>query len=122
MTISKFAESKDKTKRDNSAIKISGAHFTPLLIGKAQLGLACNTQRELLLEELLLRGIAVDRKMSITKLKYILMNNEYPGDSDSWKLQNFFNPKLFNAPDWSKDVMQQSLEKLSVFRSTRVEE
>ena len=86
------------------------------------MGLVHNTQRELLLEELLLRGIAVDRKMPITKLKEILMKNEYPGDGDAWKLQKFFKPKLFNAPDWSKDVMQQSLEKLRVFRSTRVEE
>ena len=102
-------------------MRINGAHFTPLLSGKVQLGLVHNSQRELPLEELLLQGIEADRKMQTTKLKEILMKDEYPGNDDGWKMLKYFKPKLFSAPDWSKDVVAESLEKLRVLRSARVE-
>ena len=42
--IFKFAQSKDKSKCDNTIIKINGVYFTPLLIEKVKLGLVYNSQ------------------------------------------------------------------------------
>ena len=73
------------------------------------------------MEELFLRGIAVDQKELITKLKEHLMRNEHPGDGNSWKQQKHFKPKLLTAPDRSRDVVEVTLDKLSTLRSSRVE-
>ena len=86
--------------------------------GKAQLGKVSNAQRELFLKELRLRGAYVD---PMTKIKKNLMKNECPGNEVDWKWQTNFNPKLFTAPDWSKDDAEETLRKLDVLRCSRVE-
>ena len=43
VTISKFAQLKNKSKCDNTVIKISCMYFTPLLLGKVWLGLVYNS-------------------------------------------------------------------------------
>ena len=58
-----------------------GVHYTPLLEGKVQIGNVTNAQRALLIEELLLRGITINSKEKITKIKEILFKDEYPNDT-----------------------------------------
>ena len=65
----KYLETKDKTKRDNAAMQITGVNDTPMMEGKVQIGNVHNDQRELLIEELYLRGITVDPKEKITEIK-----------------------------------------------------
>lgn len=68
-TAHKCLETKDKTKRGNAAMQTTGANCAPMMEGKVQIGNAHNNQRELLIEELRLRGITVDPKEKITEIK-----------------------------------------------------
>ena len=87
-----------------------------------QLGKVHNVQRDSLLEELCLRGIIVDPKEKLTVLKQVLMKNEHPDNDDDWKTEKFFKPMLFAAPDWSKDVVDETFKQLDVLRRSRLEE
>lgn len=119
-TVSTFNASKDKDKRPNNAMEVDGVQYTPLLLGKVQLGNVTNVQRELIIEELLIRGISVDTKEKITKMKELLVNNEFP-NTLNWKKEKFFTPKLFTAPDWSRDVVDETMTKLNELRRLRTE-
>ena len=88
-----------------------GVYYTPLLEGKVQIGNVINAQHALLIEELLLRGITVDSKEKITKIKEILLKDEYPNDT-KWKEKKFFMPKLLTTLDWSRDIVEDTLKKL----------
>ena len=59
-TIQRFVDSKDKTKCPHKAMVATGVDHTPLLLGKVQLDSIHNDQRELLIEELHVRGTHVD--------------------------------------------------------------
>ena len=75
-TLSKFVSGKDKEKRQNTSMMIKGVSCTLLVLGKVQIGTIHNDQRELLIEELFLRGIVVDPKEKIKALKEKITSNE----------------------------------------------
>ena len=63
-------------------MRISGAEHMPLLLGQAQIGTMRSSQQELLIEELLMRGLTVNPKELITRLKKMLVDNEHPEKTD----------------------------------------
>ena len=48
---------------------ITSIEYTPLLLGQVQISTMHSSQRELLVEELIMRGINSESKEQITKLK-----------------------------------------------------
>ena len=79
-------------------MRISSIHCAPLLQGKVQLDLVTNSQEELLIEELLLRGIAAHLKTKIAQLKQLLAENEHSNESDT-NAKKFFSSWLLAASD-----------------------
>ena len=71
-------------------MKVSGVHRTLLLLGKVQLGTSHNDHRELIVEELFLRGIKVDSKALITEMKNSLIENEHPNKETDAVTKKFF--------------------------------
>jgi hypothetical protein len=118
-TLQKYSNLMNKEKRDNTAMQVKGVHYTPLILGKVQLGKITNAQRELLIEELKMRNITVSRNELITKMKAMLIADEHPNTSDE-KLKKFFFPKLLTAADWSKDNLEATLVKIEELRSCRL--
>ena len=114
-TVHKFESRKNVTKRPNNAMMTRGVHYIPLLGGKVQIGNVTNAQCALLIEELLLHSITVDSKKKITKIKEILLKDEYPNNT-KWKKKKFFMPKLLTAPDWSRNIVEDMLKKLEDIR------
>ena len=88
------AQLKDKQRRSNVSVRITGAERVPLLLGKTQLGTAHNDQRELLLEKLALRRIDAYKKENITSLKKMLMENECPNTTTDPNHKKCFLPKF----------------------------
>ena len=88
----------NKTKQPNASVRIAGANFTPLLVGKVQIGTITNIQRELIIEELFLRGMVVERKELIAKMKQLLVEHEHPNAKCEMTKKCFF-PKLLAASD-----------------------
>ena len=74
-------------------MNITSADFTPLLVGKVKIGLITNVQRHFIIEELLFRGVIVERKEKITKLKSLLVEHENPKIKCELTKKLFF-PKL----------------------------
>ena len=72
-TVDNYIQSKDIAHRPNASMNITRADCAPFLPGKAQLRTIYNNQRELLLKELALRGIFVDRKEKIRNAKLLLI-------------------------------------------------
>ena len=97
-------------------MKVSGVTYTPLLLGQVQIGTITNAQRELMIEELYLRGIVVGRKELITKMKSMLVQHEYP-NLKCKAMKKYFFPKLLTASNWSKDVVDVTLLKINEMRS-----
>ena len=93
-TIQRFIDSKDKTKRPNKAMVATGIDYTPLLLGKVQLGSIHNDQRELLIEELHVWGTRVDRKERITVLKKLLIDDECKNSSIDPSQRKGFMPRF----------------------------
>lgn len=85
-------------KRENSTMKISGIHFTPLLVGKVQIGTIHNIKRDLLIKELRLWNIDVDPNENITGLKKVI-EVEYAGKNVSAEDKKYFTPKLLTTSD-----------------------
>ena len=56
---------------------ITGIEYTPLLLGQVQISTIHSSQRELLVKELIMRGINSEPKEQITKLKQKLINNKH---------------------------------------------
>ena len=71
-----FTSSKAKEKRSSASMKVRGIDFTHLLLGEVQLGGTHNLQRELLTEELFLRGVVAPSNEKITVLKQCLLADE----------------------------------------------
>ena len=67
--VQKYYERKDIKKIANATMKIIGIYFTPLLLGKVQIGTIHNTQHDLFIEELCLQNIETDPKEKNTQLK-----------------------------------------------------
>jgi len=84
-----------------------------------QIGKITNAHRELLIEELYLRGIVVDKKELITRMKVMLINNKHPNSKNDEE-KKYFNPKFLTAADWSKDSLDVTLAKLRIIRSGRL--
>ena len=78
-------------------------------------------QHELLIEELHLRGITVDSKEKITEIKKQLINHKYTNTPCDTKDKKFFSPKLLTACEWSKDLINEMLEKIRTLRSDKNE-
>ena len=100
--MTKHAHSKDMMKRSNAPMKIAGVERAPLPLGQVQIGTAHSNQRELLIEELKLRGFAVDGKELIANMKKRLVEHEHPSTADP-KVKKHFYPKFLAAADWQKD-------------------
>ena len=105
-------------KRPNASMQITGVEYTPLLLGQVQIGNIHNTQRELLIEELMLRGLTVNPKELITWLKKMLVDNEYPGKTDL-NDKKYFYPRFLTATDWQKDRLDDTLAKIDKIRKGR---
>ena len=100
-------------------MKISSVHYTRLLLGKVQLGTIHNDQRELLVEELFLCGIIVDKKVKIKAMKKSLIEHKYPDENTDKEEKKYFFPKFLIAPEWSKDVYDKTLKKIEEIRRSR---
>ena len=98
---------------------VIGVDRTPLLLGKVQFRLVHSDQREMVMEELLLREVVVDPKENTTILKKILLEDEHEADTVDPSKMKCFMPKLLTAVEWSKDCLQSSLEKIAEMRQTR---
>ena len=120
-TVTKYAQSKDIMKRSNASMKITGVEYAPLLLGQVQIGTAHNDQRDLLIEELLLRGFTVDSKELITNMKKRLIEHEHPNTTDP-KIAKYFYPKFLTAVDWHKDRLDNALRMIADIRRNRLEE
>ena len=117
-TIDKYALSKIISKRPNAAMKISGVERTPLLLSQVQIGTIHSTQRELLMEELMLRGLITNQKELITRLKKMLIDNEHPGETDANKKKHLC-PRFLTATDWQRDRLDDTLAKINETRLSR---
>ena len=102
----------EKEKQQNATMKVSGATHAPLLLGNVQIGTITNIQRELMIEELHLRGVVVGRKERITKMKLLLVEHAHP-DAKCEATKKHFYPKLLTASDWAKYVVDATLMKIS---------
>ena len=71
-----------------------------------------------MIEDSCLRGIVVDYKEKIAKMKTMLVTHEHP-NATNMEVKNSFIPKLLTAADWSKDAIANSFVKLEVTRSNR---
>ena len=71
-----------------------------------------------MIEKLLLRDIEVDSKDKIKKMKELWLKYEFPDDV-KWKGRTFFMPKLLTDPDWSRDVVEETLKKLDDVKHLR---
>ena len=69
----------------------------------------------MLLEELLLRGIDVNKKEKITTLKKSIQN-ECPNPKTEPKLKKYFLPMFLTAIDWSRDDLCDTLATIDVIR------
>ena len=117
-TIDKYTLSKDINKRLNAAMKISSVEYTPLLLSQVQIGIIYSTQRELLMEELMLRGLILNPKELITRLKKMLIKNEHPGETDANK-KKYFYFRFLTATDWQRDHLDDALAKINEIRLSR---
>ena len=79
----------------------------------------CNDQRELLIEELFLQGINVTSKEKITKIKELLVNDEYKNKEVNNKTKTFFLPKLLTASEQLQDILSLILSKIREMRQGR---
>ena len=79
-----------------------------------------------MIEEWCLRGIVVQRTELITKMKAMVISHEHPNprkkeDPKEKDTKKYFHPKLLAAADWSKDVLDASLEKLNATCSSKIQ-
>ena len=116
--IDKYTLLKDISKRSNATMKISGVEYTPLLLGQVQIGTNYSTQRELLMEELMLRGLIIDPKELITYLKKILIENEHLGETNANK-KKYLYPRFLAATDWQRDCLDSMLAKINEIHLSR---
>ena len=86
----------------------------------AQIGIAHSSQRELLVEELMMRGVAAEPKELITKLKQKLMDHEHPNTTSTNGKKCFF-PRLLTATDCHRDRLEETLAKIVDVRRRRAE-
>ena len=117
-TVPKYTQLKNKSKRPNAAITISGVEYTPLLLGQVQIGTIHSSQWELLVEELMIRSIHTEPKELITKLKQKLMDHEHPNTTNT-NAKKYFFPRLFTATDWHRDRLEETLAKIMNVRRRR---
>ena len=81
-------------------MKICSIYYAPLLLGHTQIRKITNAHQELVIKELYLREIIVNKKELIIRMK------------DEKK--KYFNPKFLVAADWSKNSLDTMLVKLSI--------
>ena len=99
---------------------ISGVECAPLLLGQVQSGAICGSQRESLIEELMLRGFDVDPKELMTKLKKKLVEDEQKNTTDP-TIKNYFFPRFLTATHGHKDLFEEALAKIVDARRRRAE-
>ena len=113
------AENMHKDERDGTTIRVTGVDCALCLLGKVQIGRIANAQRELVIDALHLCCIVVERKELITKMKQMLVANEYPCTKNE-NAKKTFDPKLLTATDQSKDKPDETLAKIEQTRSSRL--
>ena len=119
MPTNKHVQLKNKECRSNAQMSITGAEFTPLLLGKVQLGTVHNDQRDLMLEELRIRCVDADVKEKITVMKKRLIANEHHNPTTDPNDKKCFLPRFLNAADWMKDNIVETLAKIVVIHRER---
>ena len=67
-----------KDKRNKNKIKAPIVDHDPLITGKTLIGKIANAQRELVIKELCLCFMVVERKELTTKMKSMFITNEHP--------------------------------------------
>ena len=92
----KYAESTHEDKIYDTVMRATGVDCTPPLIGKSQICEITNAQRDLIIKELHLCFIVVERKELITKMKSMLVTNEHPNTKDE-STRKLFDPELLTA-------------------------
>ena len=80
-----------------------------------------SSQRELLVEELIMRGINSEPKEQITKLKQKLIDNEHPNITNT-NTKKYFLPRFLTAIYWHKDHLDEALVKITDARQQRAED
>ena len=118
---SKFISNKDKTKIPNQVMNVKGVNYTILLQEKVQIRTITNIQCELLIEELYLKGIIVHPKELITQMKEILISHEHPSPNSDVVAKKYFTLCLLMATYQSRDVLEQTLVKISKIHCSRVQ-
>ena len=91
---------------------ITSIEYTSLLLEQAQIGTMHSSQRELLVEELIMRGINSEPKEQITKLKQKLIDNKHPNITNI-NIKRYFLPRLLTATYWHKDYLDKMLVKIT---------
>ena len=103
-------------------MNITGMQCTPLILGKVQIGAVHNDQRDLIIEELFLRGISASEKEKIIVMKKLLIDDECEKLPAAAEEKKCFYPELLTAAEWSKDALTETIEKINLFRSGRANE
>ena len=67
--VEKHAQLKNNPKCPNVSMSIAGVDHTPIFLVQMQIGTARSSQRESLVEELTMKGVDVELKELMTKLK-----------------------------------------------------
>ena len=100
---------------------ITGIEYTPLLLGQVQIGTMRSSQRELLVEELIIRGINSELKEQITKLKQKLIDHEHLNIANT-NIKKYFLPRFLTATYWHKDRLDETLVKITNVQRQRAED
>ena len=71
------------------------------------------------MEELFLRGIIIQLKELITKMKELLVNHEHPNEKDVY-VRKFFQPWFLMASNWAMDIVNIAIEKIYQIQSNKM--
>ena len=88
--VTKHTSLKRKSKSPNAAMTIDGVEHTPLFLGQVQIGTIHSSQREMLIDWLMIREVDMDPKDLITKLKKKLEEDENENVTDPTIKKCFF--------------------------------
>ena len=66
----------------------------------------------------MLRGLIVNPKELITRLKKMLIENKHPGETDANK-KKYFYPPFLTATDWQRTRLDDALAKINKMHFSR---
>ena len=72
-----------------------------------------------MIEELCLRRTNVDPKEQITKMKQLLISDEYPDQKNNPETKKCCPPFFFVSSEWSKCALDETWDKTCLLRNER---